>query len=234
MSQSAIRTAVRNVLLASSALGASLVTAPVVAQEQLEEIVITGSRIARNELDATIPMVAIDSAQLASQGFENFADIATQLPQFAPSFGASRTQSTFSGVEFSGLNYANLRNLAGVRTLTLINGRRVPGGSSTSTAVDFNTLPTANIERIEVQTGGASAIYGADAVAGVVNIITKRGFEGLEVGASYGQSSDNDNINPGGYLMFGGTLGEGGHGLVNPAVRRAGARELRESRAVLG
>ncbi|MEZ5459280.1 MAG: TonB-dependent receptor [Steroidobacteraceae bacterium] len=125
-----------------------------------------------------------------------------------------RTQSTFSGVGTAGLNLANLRNLGSVRTLTLINGRRMPGGTSTSTSVDFNTIPTVNIERVEIQTGGASAIYGADAVAGVVNIITRKKFEGIEVGLSYGESRYSDNSNPSAHIMFGSAFGSGGHALV--------------------
>lgn len=184
------------------------------AQETLEEVVVTGSRIARADIEAPTPMLTLDAAALGSQGLENLADVTTQLPQFAPAFGASRTQSTFSGVGSAGLNVANLRNLGSARTLTLINGRRMPGGTSTSTSVDFNTIPTANIERVEIQTGGASAVYGADAVAGVVNIITRKRFEGIEVGLSYGESRYSDNTNPSAHVMFGSPLGDGGHALI--------------------
>ncbi|MCU0650369.1 MAG: TonB-dependent receptor, partial [Gemmatimonadaceae bacterium] len=187
---------------------------PSFSQEALEEVVVTGSRIARADIEAPTPMLTLDTAALGNQGLENFADVATQLPQFAPAFGASRTQSTFAGVGTAGLNLANLRNLGSVRTLTLINGRRMPGGTSTSTSVDFNTIPTANIERVEIQTGGASAIYGADAVAGVVNIITRKQFEGIEVGLSYGESRYSDNSNPSAHVMFGSGFGDGGHALV--------------------
>lgn len=174
------------------------------SEEFLEEVVVTGSRISRQtNLDSTTPTVTLTSEDIGKAGMENLADVFTQMPQFAPSFGASRTQSTFSGVAASGLNLANLRNLGSVRTLTLLNGRRMVGGTSTSTAVDFNTIPSANIERIEVQTGGAAAVYGADAMAGVVNIITKRNVEGVEIGGSYGETFDGDNENPSAYLMFG-------------------------------
>ncbi|GLR13563.1 TonB-dependent receptor [Chitinimonas prasina] len=179
-----------------------------------EVVVVTGSRIVRANLSGTTPVLTVTKESLGNMGMENFADMATQIPQFAPSFGSSRTQSTFSGVAASGLNNANLRNLDPVRTLVLINGRRVPGGSSTSMAVDFNTIPTANIERIEIITGGASAIYGADAVAGVINIITRKNFQGVEVNASYGETSEGDNKNPSGYIMMGGKLGDAGRGLL--------------------
>lgn len=187
-------------------------TAPQAAAEEEETaIIVTGSRISRPDLDNSTPTLSIGSELLENRGLANIADLATQLPQFTPSFGSSRTQSTFSGAASSGLNLINLRNLGGGRTLTLTNGRRMAGGTTTSTAVDFNMVPTANIKRIDVITGGASAIYGADAVAGVVNIITDQKFEGLKLGASYGVSERGDNENPNLYAMIGGAFGNGGH-----------------------
>lgn len=215
--------AVRRALAMSAVATVTLSGLPAYAQDQEQDqsasegpttIVVTGSRIARPELEASTPVLSLGQNELLAQGFENFADLAQSLPQFAPAFGTSRTQSTFSGVNASGLNTANLRNLGGIRGVVLINGRRVPGGTSVSTTVDFNTIPTANIERIEVQTGGASAIYGADAVTGVINIITKKNFEGVELNVSYGESSDSDNQNPSGHLMIGGQFAERGRGLL--------------------
>ena len=184
---------------------------PTFAQQQIE---ITGSRIYRPNLTSATPVVSVTSQSMSDLGIENFADLATQLPQFAPAFGESRTQSTFSGVAASGLNRANLRNLGSGRSLVLINGRRVPGGSSTSTAVDFNSITTANVERVEIITGGASAVYGADAVAGVVNIITRRNVEGIEFSASYGLTERGDNKNPSFSILMGGKFGNKGRGLV--------------------
>ncbi len=208
----------RLALLASLVSGA--VAVPAFAEEApaapkvVEEIVVTGSRIARDAADESTPVLLLGQDALQNQGFTNIADLTQTLPQFAPAFGESRTQSTFSGVAASGLNRANLRNAGSVRTVTLLNGRRVPGGSATSPAVDFNTMPTANIDRIEIMTGGASAIYGADAVAGVINIITKKDFNGLQLDASYGEAVDNsDNENPSYSVMWGDTFGEGGHTL---------------------
>lgn len=192
------------------------------AQQEVQVIEITGSRIVRANLIGPTPVLTLDATSFGNLGLNNFADLATQLPQFGASFGQSRTQSTFSGVGATGLNSINLRNLGPVRSLVLINGRRVPGGRSTSTAVDFNTLPTANIERIEVITGGASAIYGADAVAGVVNIITRRRFEGVEIGLNYGVTQDGDDRSPGAHLMLGGKLGSKGHALLTLEVQNQG------------
>jgi len=172
-----------------------------------QRIEITGSRILRRDTLGTTPVISVSLDTFGNLGIENFADLATQLPQFAPSFGASRTQSTFSGVATSGLNLANLRNLGSVRSLVLINGRRAAGGTSTSTSVDFNNIPTANIDRIEIITGGASAIYGSDAIAGVINIITKKKLEGVEMGISYGESNKGDNKNPSASIVMGGKFG---------------------------
>lgn len=203
-----------NFLLVGAALtGTFAVAAPAVAQDSGDEtIVVTGSRIARPGLVSTTPVAVLGEERLEQQGYDNIADVLVTLPQFAPSFGASRTQSTFSGATSSGLNVTNLRNLGSFRSLTLINGRRAPSGVITSSGVDLNTIPSANIERIEVITGGASAIYGADAVAGVVNIITDRDFEGVEMGVSYGEAFENaDNQNPAAFIRFGGALGDRGN-----------------------
>jgi outer membrane receptor protein involved in Fe transport len=191
-------------------------------ENELSTVTVTGSRIVRPEIEAAIPVVALGGEDFERKGLENFADLAQSLPQFAPAFGASRTQSTFASGSVSGLNQANLRNLGSSRVVVLINGRRVPAGSATSTAVDFNTIPTVNIERIEISTGGASATYGADAVSGVVNIITKKSFAGLELGLSYGAAEEGDNKNPAGYLMFGGQFGDGGRGLITAQIVKEG------------
>lgn len=190
--------------------------------EKVETVVVTGSRIVRPNLEGTTPVIAVTKETMANLGLTNFADMATQLPQFTPSFGSSRTQSTFSGVESSGLQRTNLRNLGSQSTLTLINGRRVPGGTTTSSGVDFNSIPFANIERIETITGGASAIYGADAVAGVINIITKKNFEGVEVGVQYGQTSEGDNKSTQAHVMAGGKFGDNGRALVTMEFHKDG------------
>jgi outer membrane receptor protein involved in Fe transport len=210
-------------MLAVSGVGLGTAPSPVSAQQQeTATVTITGSRLLRPELIGNTPVIAVGQETLGNLGIENFADMATQLPQFAPSFGSSRTQSTFSGVASSGLNLANLRNLAGVRTLVLINGRRTAGGTATSTSVDFNTIPTANIERIEITTGAASAVYGTDAVAGVINIITKRNFEGFEAGVGYGEAEAGDNENPTGHFMLGGKFGTAGRALLTLQYDRQG------------
>jgi len=219
----------RNKLSAAAALLVTgmLPALPAMAQtadkvEKIESVVVTGSRIVRPNLEGTTPVMAVTTETMANLGLTNFADMATQLPQFTPSFGSSRTQSTFSGVESSGLQRTNLRNLGSQSTVTLINGRRVPGGTSTSTGVDFNSIPFANIERVETITGGASAIYGADAVAGVVNIITKKNFEGVEVGVQYGETSKGDNKGQQAHVMAGGKFGDAGRALLTLEFHKDG------------
>lgn len=220
----------RNKLSAAAALlvtGMLPALLPAMAQttdrvEKIESVVVTGSRIVRPNLEGTTPVLAVTTETMANIGVTNFADMATQLPQFTPSFGSSRTQSTFSGVESSGLQQANLRNLGSGRTLVLVNGRRFPGGTTTSTGVDFNSIPFANIERVEVMTGGASAVYGADAVAGVINVITKKNFEGVEVGVQYGETSRGDNKGTQGHVMMGGKFGDGGRALLTLEFHKDG------------
>jgi outer membrane receptor protein involved in Fe transport len=221
---SKIARAVHYALLTSATMLAA--TTSVYAQDQDQDtntqtVVVTGSRIQRPDLESTTPILAISDKEMRSQGLNNVAEVAAQLPQFAAAFGASRTQSTFSGAEFSGLNQFNLRNLSAERTLTLINGRRAPGGRTVSTGLDFNLIPTANIERFEILTGGASAVYGADAVAGVVNLITRKDFTGLEFGANYMQTEDSDNKSPGGYMMLGGKW-DGGRGTLTIEYQKQG------------
>src|SRR5581483_1962187 len=112
----------------------------------------------------------------------------------------------------SGVNTINLRNLGDQRTLVLVNGKRYTPGVSGTPEVDFNTIPTDFIDHIEVTTGGASAIYGSDAVAGVVNIIYKTNFEGLELRGQGGQTGNNDDARYGGGLLAGSSFDEGrGH-----------------------
>ena len=213
------RTELRERLLASSILcgavfllaaAATPAAAAADAGVAVDELIVTGSRIARPNLESPTPVQVIGQERLQGQGLENIADVLATLPQFAPSFGASRTQSTFSGTASSGLNVINLRNLGSSRSLVLINGRRSPSGTISSNAVDLNLLPSANIKRIDVITGGASAVYGADAVSGVVNIITDTQFEGLEVGLSYGAAlKHKDNINPSAFIRIGGGFDRG-------------------------
>ncbi|WAC48831.1 TonB-dependent receptor [Asticcacaulis sp. SL142] len=206
-----VTTTICSTVLSMLTLSSAATAQDVPAEDSsVTEVVVTGSRILRPNLTATSPVATITLEKMESQGFENVADALTQQPQFAASFGTSRTQSTFSGATSSGLNLVNLRNLGGIRTLTLVNGKRFPSGTIDSDAVDFNMIPSANIARVDVLTGGAGAVYGADAVAGVINIITDTKLDGVEVGGSYGYAlKKEDNINPNAYIRLGKVFDKG-------------------------
>ena len=139
----------------------------------IEEIVITGSRIARTDLTSTSPITVLGNEEVDSRGVSRIEDLVNTLPQ------ALAGQSAFSGIN-SGIATVNLRGLGAERTLVLIDGKRLPFGSPTKVAADLNQIPAQLIEQVEVLTGGASAVYGADAIAGVVNFRLKRDFQGLE------------------------------------------------------
>lgn len=162
------------------------------AEEELilEEVTVTGSRIKRNNLSTSTPVTIINSEALKITGAANVAEILRELPAIGLA-GLNTTNSNFltSG---GGINTVNLRNLGDDRTLTLVNGRRFVAGVSGTSQVDLNMIPAALIERIEVVTGGASAVYGSEAIAGVVNFIMKDDFEGVEIDAQYGTSNEGD------------------------------------------
>ncbi len=168
----------RGVLLAGAALGmAMLPAATAMAQDQIEEIVVTGSRIRTSNVTSPAPLTVLGQEELARSGQTNFADILRNLPSYA---GASTGRQTSNGSV--GVEYANLRGLGSQRTLVMINGRRaVAGGTGADSSVDLTSIPMAAIERVEVLRDGASAVYGSDAVAGVINIITKEDFEGVDL-----------------------------------------------------
>ncbi len=158
-----------------------------------DAIVVTGSRIRRPDLESASPVAVIDAQQIQSQGIVNTQDLLQKLPQVGIP-GLSRTNSNFltSG---NGVATIDLRNLGDSRTLVLVNGRRfVPGVAGTS-IVDVNNIPADFVERIDVVTGGASAIYGSDAIAGVVNYVMKTDMQGITARAQYGLTSRGDNPN---------------------------------------
>ncbi len=161
-----------------------------VEQDDGQEILVTGSRIARPEVESPVPLTTITSAQLLQDAAANVSDILNELPQVA--IGSTRTNTNFltSG---TGVSTVNLRGLGSNRTLVLVNGRRFVGGFGGDTAVDINNIPVDLLERVDNITGGSSAVYGSDAVAGVVNFIMKDSFEGLQVRAQAGITERGDN-----------------------------------------
>jgi iron complex outermembrane recepter protein len=201
-----VRRAVRCALLASAAfasLGSITVNA---ADEPVSEVTVTGSRIQRANLTAPTAVTTIDAAVIQQSGLNNVADILRSVPSFGVS-GLSTNNSNFltSG---AGINTLELRNLDEERTLVLVNGRRYVSGLAGTSAVDFNTIPIDLVERVEIITGGASAIYGSDALAGVINVILKDDFEGVSVGYQFGEADVGGNIEHRATFTAGGNFAE--------------------------
>ncbi len=154
-------------------------------------IVVTGSRIARPNLESPVPVTAIGGEEFFQTGQVSVGDVLNELPALRSTF--SQANSTrFLGT--AGLNLLDLRGLGTVRTLVLQNGRRHVGGDVLSSGVtpDVNTIPTDLIERVDVVTGGNSAVYGSDAIAGVVNFILKDDYEGFQLRGQGGVSKYGD------------------------------------------
>jgi iron complex outermembrane receptor protein len=151
-----------------------------------DAIVVTGSRIVRPDLEAPSPVTTVDSEQFDLTGTVTVETLLNELPQIIP--GNTRVSNNQGGESFSTLD---LRGLGPQRTLILVDGERVPS-SSTTGVVDIGTIPAGLIERVDVVTGGASAVYGSDAMAGVVNFVLKDNYEGMEASAQYGISEFGD------------------------------------------
>ncbi len=175
---------------------------------KLDELVITGSRLHQDPLSAPMPLQVIDRTQIEDSGVENIADAIVQLPALSVGVGLSNSRQLIVG---AGLSLVSLRDLGVDRTLVLVNGRRQVSGSPLSAAVDLNTIPAELVDKIEVVTGGTSAVYGADAIGGVVNVILKKDFTGINLRATSGISSRGDAASKG-FSLTGGTNFElGGH-----------------------
>lgn len=162
------------------------------ATPEIEQVVVTGSRITRSEGDYTAPVLSLGSDLIEQSGNTNIEDFVSEIGALVGSSGSFETQRQDGGAR-AGVNALNLRNLGNNRTLTLVNGRRHVSAITTGEPlVDTNTIPIALIDRVDVLTGGASAVYGADAVSGAVNFILKDDFEGLAVRFQGGMSDEGD------------------------------------------
>ncbi len=175
-----------------AALPAFAQVAPAAGQQTatLDEIVVTGSRIPRPNLEQPTPVSTVPREAIDNAGTQNLGDILAQLPALSANATVRGNSDSFG--DDGGLNFANLRNLGASRTLTLVDGKRHVGGDAGSAAVDLNSVPAALVDHVEVITGGASAVYGSDAVSGVVNIILKNDYEGGEMTAQYGGAESGD------------------------------------------
>lgn len=175
---------------------AAFAAAPALAAEagdsEVSEIIVTGTRIPTPNLTSVSPVTSIGSPEIKAQGITRVEDLINRLPQAFAAQGGSVSNGA------TGTATVDLRGLGVSRTLVLIDGRRLMPGDPASTAQglasDLNFIPSALVERVEVLTGGASAVYGADAVAGVVNFVMDKDFEGVRIDANYGiYQHKNDN-----------------------------------------
>jgi outer membrane receptor protein involved in Fe transport len=154
-------------------------------------ITVTGTRIRRPNLDSPLPVTSVGGEEFFQTGNVSIGDKLAELPSIRTSF--TQANST-RGLGISGLNLLDLRGLGILRTLVLVNGRRHVGGDVllTGVVVDVNTIPTDLIERVDVVTGGNSAVYGSDAIAGVVNFVLKQDYDGILLRGQGGQSKYGD------------------------------------------
>lgn len=157
--------------------------------DQGQTITVTGSRIRRPNLESTVPITSLSQAELANQGQASVGDALNDLPSLRSTF-SQQNSGRFIGT--AGLNPLDLRGLGIERTLVLVNGKRHVTALTGSFVVDVNTIPQELIERIDVVTGGSSAVYGSDAVAGVVNFVLKRDFDGFRIRGQGGVSEKGD------------------------------------------
>jgi len=151
----------------------------------LEEVIVTGTRIARRDFTTPSPLTTVDHEFIEFTNQPTLEDTLNQMPQVFPAYGRA------SNNPGDGTAQIDLRGLGAGRSLVLLNGRRV-APSGTGNAVDLNNIPRFLIERVEIITGGTSAVYGSDAIAGVVNFITRRNFTGVGLEAGYGVSEQGD------------------------------------------
>ena len=215
-----IRITTRRFLAATLTLVAGLmVSAPPPAYSQqadptaaIEEVVVTGTRIQRTNLVSSSPVTQVDAEELLFQGTVRVEDMVRTLPQ------VYSQQNTGQSNGATGTATLNLRNLGSERTLVLVNGRRLPAGSPIQGGIgaDINQIPGALVRSVEVLTGGASATYGSDAVAGVVNFLMKDDFEGLRIDYQLSRYSHNNDsgqwqsiVRDAGYSAADGTASDG-------------------------
>ena len=182
-----IERAVRLALLAGAATAGMYVPTSFAQEQEVEQIIVTGSRIPQPNIEGTSPVTTLGATEIKLEGTQQVESLINNLPQaFADQGGELSNGAT-------GTATINLRNLGPTRTLVLVNGRRLPAGSPTYIAPDVNQIPASLIKRVEVLTGGASAVYGSDAVAGVVNFIMNDSFEGIQLDANYSGYLHNNN-----------------------------------------
>ena len=202
--------AVQRALAVSAAVAGGVACIPAEAQEaapssgakvpvELQEVVITGSRVRRVDTETASPVFTLDSSTIAQTGANTVGDLVARIPAIA---GQGVNPALNNGGGFGESNI-ELRGLDAKRTLILIDGQRINLAGNTD-AVDVNQIPLNAIDHVEVLKEGAGAIYGSDAIAGVVNFITRKDFDGLELMGDWGESSKHDTRHHSGGMLLGG------------------------------
>jgi iron complex outermembrane receptor protein len=200
-SRSKLASAIKLGLIASVSTTAFTVSTSAMAQEEakVERIAVTGSRIQRSDMETASPITVIDAASIRAEGFTSVDELLQAQTSMA---GAAVGSSTNNGAD--GVAQVDLRGMGSQRTLVLLNGRRmVNSGSGANSSVDLNSIPVAMIARVEILKDGASAVYGSDAIAGVVNIITKKDFDGFQLDVLGGMTDKSDGENGEVSAMYG-------------------------------
>jgi iron complex outermembrane receptor protein len=188
-------------LMSSSAMAQQAPAAAADATPELQEVVVTGSLIKRINAETAEPVTILKADSLKDLGITNVQDALNQLAANAPAINVASSVGSFSG----GGTYANLRDLGSSRTLILLDGQRLANNANTGNAVDLSGIPFSAIDQVEVLREGASAEYGSDAIAGVINFKTKKNYQGAEVEVNFDRPQHEGGGN--GNLQF--TLGHG-------------------------
>lgn len=202
MANRKLTNATRAILIAAGATSASLYGVTSAAQQQIEEIIVTGSRIVNPNLNSASQVLAVDSNEIALTQVTTAEALIRDLPGVVPSIGPGVNNGN------NGAQTINLRGLGSNRNVVLLDSRRiVPWGLAGVS--DTSNIPIGLIERVDVVTGGASSVYGADAIAGVTNFITKRNFEGVQIDAGYTVTEESDGEIFRTDLILGGNFADG-------------------------
>jgi iron complex outermembrane receptor protein len=177
----------RSALLLGAASAAVIsLSAPAFAQDTTETVVVTGSRIPQTGLYSSSPVTAIGQQEIKLEGTTNVETLLNNLPSNFADFGQAESNGSF------GTATVDLRDLGDKRTLVLIDGKRLMPGDPALPVADLNQIPATLVDHVEVMTGGASAVYGSDAIAGVVNFIMRKDFEGIEFDGQYAVNQHNN------------------------------------------
>ena len=195
----------RTVLLAGTIISGLAFAAPAFADETKanETVVVTGSRIAKKDYTSPSPITTIGAAQIEATGSLTTEKILNTLPQVVPGFTAASNNPS------DGTATVDLRGLGPSRTLVLVNGHRMTPATKASSAIDLNAIPAGLIKKVEVVTGGASATYGSDALAGVVNFVMKDDFNGLQITGQAGRTEAGDGANYDTSVILGSDIADG-------------------------